>query len=248
MKSIVICLLAFVCSSVQAQHTTFLQQGRIEFEKKQNVHARIDEMYGDDNASWKDLEKKMTPKFSTSYFDLQFTGNITSYKPGRELQENVNVRESPAEANEVYTDLQKKESISQKKVFEQLYLQQDSIRRIRWKLTDETRKIAGFDCRRANAIIMDSIYVVAFYTDAIVTPGGPESFTGLPGMILGVALPHEHITWFATKVLVDDVQPGALKPPARGKKVTTAALNETISKTLDKWGNYGKAYLKGIML
>jgi GLPGLI family protein len=48
--------------------------------------------------------------------------------------------------------------------------------------------IAGFNCRRANAMIMDSIYVVAFYTDEILTTGGPESFSGLPGMILGVAL------------------------------------------------------------
>ncbi len=47
---------------------------------------------------------------------------------------------------------------------------------------------------------MDSIYVVAFYTDEILTTGGPESFTGLPGMILGIAIPHEHVSWFATKV------------------------------------------------
>jgi GLPGLI family protein len=31
---------------------------------------------------------------------------------------------------------------------------------------------------------MDSVFIVAFYTDQIVTSGGPESFNELPGMIL----------------------------------------------------------------
>jgi GLPGLI family protein len=50
---------------------------------------------------------------------------------------------------------------------------------------------------------MDSIYVVAFYSDQIVVRGGPESFWGLPGMIMGVVLPHEYTTWYATKVYLE---------------------------------------------
>ena len=102
--------------------------------------------------------------------------------------------------NTIFTDLQTKTSIDQKMVFEDFFLVKDSTRKIKWKITDETREIAGFTCRRANAIVMDSIYVVAFYTEKIPISGGPESFSGLPGMILGLALPHENITWFATKV------------------------------------------------
>ena len=119
---------------------------------------------------------------------------------------------------------------------------------IKWKITDETRVIAGFNCRRANGIMMDSIYIVAFYTDEILTTGGPESFSGLPGMILGVALPHEHITWFATKVEAVPVSEAALIPPAKGKKVTNAALYETINSRMKDWGNWGRFYMKEIML
>jgi hypothetical protein len=36
-------------------------------------------------------------------------------------------------------------------------------------------------------------------TDAIKTKGGPELFNGLPGMILGVAVPHYNISYFATR-------------------------------------------------
>lgn len=248
-KMMLYIVLLMLCHRLQAQHTVFLDKGRIEFEKKQNVHAMLDEMWGDgDGQSWKELQKKEQPKFKTSYFDLYFSGNITYYKPGRQLPENNQTREWPAEENIIYTDLGAKHSISQKQVFDKLFLQDDSIRVIRWKITDETRKIAGFDCRRANAIVMDSIYVVAFYTDAIVTSGGPESFTGLPGMILGLALPHEHVTWFATKVLVDEVKPESLKPPVKGKRVTIPELKESMSKALSDWGGWGKVYMRNALL
>ncbi|CAL1517443.1 GLPGLI family protein [Chitinophaga sp. MM2321] len=248
MKNLILWILLILSTGAAAQHTTFLQQGRIEFEKKQNVHAMLDEMWAGEESSWKELQKKEMPKFKTAYFDLYFSQHTTSYKPGRENPDNYKLRETPGEANVVYTDLDNHESIAQKKAFEQLFLVKDSVREIKWKITDETRKIAGFDCRRANAIIMDSIYVVAFYTDIIVTPGGPESFTGLPGMILGLALPHEHITWFATKVLVEDIKPGTLKPPAKGKVVNNDRLKEVMNGAIKDWGNYGKVYIKAIML
>jgi GLPGLI family protein len=37
---------------------------------------------------------------------------------------------------------------------------QDSMKRIKWKITDEYREIAGYNCRRANGITPDSIYVI----------------------------------------------------------------------------------------
>ena len=237
--------------SMQAQHTVFLQQGRIEYEKQLNVHARMKQMSNGEEDSWTEGLKKGIDQYQITYFDYSFSSNTTLYKPGRESpSENKNPfwGEGPAEQNVVYSRLDSMQSISQKKVFEQLFVVKDTIRPIRWKITDETRKIAGFDCRRANAIIMDSVYVVAFYTDAIITPGGPESFSGLPGMILGVALPHEHITWFATKVLVDDIKEDAIKPPVKGKVVNNKELNEALAKSIGKWGNWGKAYIKAILL
>ena len=108
--------------------------------------------------------------------------------------------------------------------------------------------IAGFQCRRANAIIMDSIYVVAFYTDDIVASGGPESFTGLPGMILGVSLPHQHVSWFATKVSAQPVTASQLKVPVKGKKVTYTSLKESLKEVMKDWGKYKQKNLEAVML
>jgi GLPGLI family protein len=42
---------------------------------------------------------------------------------------------------------------------------------------------------------VDSVYIVAFYAEDIHVSSGPESFTGPPGMILKLSLPHEHVIW-----------------------------------------------------
>src|SRR5580658_4601403 len=176
-------LLALTARPSLAQNNIFLSQGKIEFERRINQFAQREEMRdpGDDD-SWAD------------YFDLLFTRTKTLYKPGRESPDKPNpfFNDPPAHENVVFDDLDQGKTVGQKIVFEQTFLVQDTLRHIKWKITDETRVIAGFNCRRANGLVMDSIYIVAFYTDEILTTGGPESFTGLPGMILGVALPHEH--------------------------------------------------------
>ena len=244
-KFIISSILLFICIQSHAQNTIFLSQGRIEFERKVNLYAQIDD---EDDDAWKDLMKKTTPKFKSSYFDLSFSNNKTLYKPGRDNPDNNKMWQRPAEDNIVFIDLDKEQAVSEKNIFDQRFLVQDSARKIKWKITNETKKIAGFDCRRANALIMDSIYVVAFYTDEITTPGGPESFSGLPGMILGVAIPHEHITWFATKVYAENVSPTALIAPARGKKTNNASMLLQLKDALKDWGKWGKSHIKAAML
>ena len=243
--AIIFLLLTAGLLRAQAPNAIFLSEGKIEFEKKLNQYAQLEE----DN-TWSELQKKTLSQFKVTYFDLMFTRTKTLYKPGREGSGTAMgwFSEMPAQENVIYSDLEEEKSVSQKKVFEQLFLVQDSIRKIRWKLTDETRTIAGFSCRRANAIIMDSIYVVAFYTDEILTSGGPESFTGLPGMILGVALPHQHVSWFATKVEAVNVSDAQLVSPQKGKKTDNAAFKETVNAALKDWGKYAQRFLQAIFL
>ena len=229
-------MLLFTSIKTKAQNAIFLTHGRVEFERKVNLWAQIDDEDWDNDEDWKALMRKINPQFKSTFFDLEFNGNKTLFKPGRENPANNKMwGDSPGETNTVFNDLAKALTISQKNVFEEKFLVQDSVRNIQWKITDETRNIAGFECRRANAIIMDSIYVVAFYTDAIITTGGPESFTGLPGMILGIALPHEHITWFATKVYTENITDADLVPPTKGKKVNNTELLKTLKDQMPTW-------------
>ncbi len=238
-------ILLMMTLRAHAQNTILLSQGRIEFERKVNLYAQIDD---DEDESWRDFQKKMTPQFKLDYFDLLFNKEKTLYRPGRENPDNNRIWHQPAEDNVVFTELDKAQSTSQKGLFGETFLVSDSTRKIKWKVTNETKNIAGFECRRVNGLIMDSVYIVAFYTDEILTPGGPESFSGLPGMILGVAIPHEHITWFATKVYAEDINPTAMSAPAKGKKLTNAALLIKLKDGLKDWGKWANRYIKAVML
>jgi len=232
--------------ATRAQNTVFLSQGKIEFEKTINMYARLS---ADDDGEWVDLLKKMSSHFKKSYYDLYFNHNKSLYRPGRTTDDKDNMWiQPPAQDNIVYSDLDKDQGTSQKNIFDQVFLIQDTLRQIKWKITTETRTVAGFNCRRANAIIMDSIYVVAFYTDEILTSSGPESFTGLPGMILGISLPHEHISWFATKVEAVPVTETQLAPPIKGKKTDKAALMTTVRQGLGDKGKFGRRFMQDALL
>lgn len=252
LSSCILLSLLLAAGAARAQsNAIFISHGRVEFQRSVNVYAQMQQRMEDGDEQWVDLMKKMSSHFRTSYFDLYFTSNKSLYKPGRESddkQSNFFFWQPPAQDNTIFCDLEAKKEISRKNVFEQGFLVADSLRQIKWKITDETRNIAGFNCRRANAIIMDSIYVVAFYTDEILAEGGPESFTGLPGMILGVSLPHEHVSWFATKVEAVTVTEAQIAPPVKGKKVDNAGLLQSVQPSLKDWGKSGRQYMQGIML
>jgi GLPGLI family protein len=236
-------LITYPSLFLQAQKALYISDGVIEFERKVNLYAQLDK----ENPASADIKKDI-PQFKTSYFTLSFSGDKTLYSHGRVNPANDKLWRLPAEDNIIYTDLDSNLYIGQKKIFDKVFLIHDSIRQIQWKMTDEKREIAGFECTRANAIILDSIYVVAFYADNITTPGGPESFTGLPGMIMGIALPHEHMTWFATKVSIGSIKMADLKPPAGGIKTTFPALKRTIQEGLKEWGKAGEQYLRAALL
>ena len=248
-----ICL--FLQIKAKAQFVNFPTEGVIEFEKKVNSYAIFKRIINKDNESYMqkafDQFKKTQPQFKVMKSMLHFSSNSTLYTPVEEQEASQNFlsfHPSTTQPNIIYTDLANGTMVNQKKVFEQNFLVKDSIRQIKWKITDETREIAGYTCRRANAIMLDSIYVVAFYTDKIPVSGGPESFSGLPGMILGVALPHENITWFAKSVTEKAGQSAFIKPPTKGKVQTQAELKKTIQSSTKNWGDMAKEALKSILL
>jgi GLPGLI family protein len=238
-----------------AQNKHFTEHGTITFEKTINMFALFQKQITKDNEGFLqpayDSYKKTQKQFKVLKSTLNFNNNKTLFTPIEpENPSNGFFGDSPManQVNTIYTDLATNSIIDQKKVFEETFLVKDSTRKINWKITSETREIAGYTCRRANALILDSIYVVAFYTDEIPVTGGPELFNGLPGMILGVALPHENVTWFATKVEDIPVDEKALTPPKKGKAATNKSLNTTLSSAMKNWGDYAKPYLKAFVM
>jgi GLPGLI family protein len=236
MKKTIFLFLVLISACAQAQ-TRFLGTVKIEFEK--TVYTR--QLMKALEPSWYERMKDRVPETTITYFD--FTGDTARslYKPGKEVAYDPrSFFQGLADKNVVYNDYRTKTTVTQKPVFEETFLVQDSLVKVKWKLTADTRIIAGFECRKAIGIIDDSIAVFAFYTDEILVNGGPESINGLPGMILGMGVPRIHTTWFATKVEVSNVNMNTVTPASKGKKVDRPTMIKSLDKVLKDWGSYGK--------
>jgi GLPGLI family protein len=235
MKTILLIAATAIIFSASAQ-TQFITKGRIEYEKRLNQHKGIEEQA--ENNTWMQMMLKIYPKIINDVYELRFDENKSAYKLVKENPENKYLMwgTKPTDTDGVMQDLQAKTTSTQRDVFENTYVIKDTLRNLDWRITDETREIAGFECRKAVTKICDSVYVVAFYTDQIAVSSGPESFGGLPGMILGLAIPRLYTTWFATKLELVEPTPGQLSPNQKGKKVNWNQLYAELNQGLKKWG------------
>lgn len=233
MKKLMTLLFVLACLNSFSQ-ARFISSGRIEFERKYNQHSQFE---GESEGIWVAEMKKNYPKMVTDFYELKFNQEKSVYKLMKENPDNKYLwMGKPNESDVAVKDLTKGTLSIQRDVFEQTYVIQDSLRQLEWRITDETRTIAGFECKKAVTRICDSVYVVAFYTDQILVNSGPESFSGLPGMILGLAVPRLHTTWFATKVELIEPTPAQLSPTQKGKKATWQQVSADLTKAMKDWG------------
>ena len=175
---------------------------------------------------------------------LSFDRNQTFFTPIPVLPTDriptINGNPMVTQFNDVYTDLSKKAVTMKKMIYQDELLIVDSVKKITWRLTDETRESAGYTCRRANGLYMDSISVVAFYTDKIRVSGGPESFSGLPGLILCLVVPRENIRFDATKVNVGSADVAKIVPPkSKSKPINYKQLDVLLQGMTKSWGVSG---------
>lgn len=210
-----------------AAHGQFIQQGKITYERRVNQWANI-------GGEFAEQFRKSVPQFKSDIFELSFDGNRSLYQASAEIKKNF--FNAPGADNIVYSNFNNDEYIAKKNIFEKTFLIRDSVSKIVWKIKDDFREIAGYNCRRATTILFDSVFVVAFYTDAITVPGGPESFNGLPGAILGLVINRLHTTWYATKVEPIRVDTKKITPPEKGVPVNHKEVIRQLEKSMSNWG------------
>lgn len=245
MKRIQFTITLILITAIVSAQTTFLNTIKIEYEKIVYLRQLYKDLYPPQTY---EMFKNQIPQTSTTYFDFIGDTSKSIFKPGRQLPYDPRATQPFANENIVFTDYKSQKTITQKPVFEETFLVEDSLANIEWKLTADTRIIAGFECRKAVGIIHDTIAVFAFYSDELLIPGGPESIQGLPGMILGMGVPRMHTTWFATKVEINGVNLNSVKPASKGKKVNYKGMIDTINDVLKARGGYYKGAMIAFMI
>ena len=238
MKQVFFIASILFCAALGAS-AQYTMAGKIEYERKVNIHAQMKEMEEEQGSNpMMEQMKSRIPKFNSSFFDLVFDSSRSIYKPGKEVEGSVfkMFGGGPATENIVLTDLTANKIKANKKVFDQKFFVEDTVRNMEWTVKDEIRTIANFKCHKAVGRMCDSVYVVAFYTEDIAVSGGPEMFGGLPGMIMELAIPRLHTTWTADKVELVQPKETDFVIPDKGKKVTEKELFETLQESFKSWG------------
>jgi GLPGLI family protein len=233
MKAKIFFILPVLFCSALLHAQQFIDKAVIEYEVKTNVKKT----YPDD--IWGEMMKDNLPTFKTGYFTFSFADNKSVYKfshwePNSKMPPYILKSD---EENIWYFDFTNNKFNMQKDVYSNMFNVEDSIPVIEWRLTNESRVIAGFNCRKAVGKIMDSVYIFAFYTDEIAISGGPCSVNGLPGMILGLTIPRMYTSYMATKVSLSGVDVAAIKPVTVKKYYSSTSLKATIKERIKDWFN-----------
>lgn len=197
---------AFICCTAWMASGQ-IASGKIVFERKTNLFKKFKD---EGTKQW--LGEKN--KTRIDQFELFFNDSISLFRPiESELKDELSWATTK---NTVYQNLNSGTRLSIMSVWgENIYITDSTVERT-WKITESHRKISNYDCRKAIWEMNDSTRIYAWYTDAIVPGVGPETFSGLPGAILGLATEDGGVIYFAKSVEV--MSPDFVKlAPVTGK-------------------------------
>lgn len=210
-----------------------LKQGTIIYERKVNMHKRL--------SGEQESMRNMVPEFTTFKMQLLFSENESIFK---QVEQEEDIREQAGDSqperlvirmggdNEVYKNYASGKMIELRELGPRKYIIEDSLRTAQWKLDEsEIKNIKGYSCKKATTKSVQGMDVVAWYTDQITCPSGPETFGGLPGMILELNINDGEIV-FSPLDVIDAGDKKLVKAPTNGKKISKKEFQKMLEDEL----------------
>ncbi len=193
-------------------------------------------------------------------FELQFANNQSLWQniPAAEGDANTfngpNVMFRMGGANDVtYYNFTAGKRLDQREILEREFLVEDTITKLPWKLTEETKTILNYTVRKATAQrvgtrqqmsmengemkrtqVADTSQIIAWFTTDVNVPAGPQEFGGqLPGLILELSINNGR-TLFTAVEFSGKVAAAKIKEPKGGKKLTAAEFAVERDKLMEE--------------
>ena len=250
MKSFIIPFL-FISLSPNAQ----IKEGTLVFERTVQMPQR---MMNINNEISRELPRSRTDQFELLFSDKktlwQFLPNAAEDGESGTFAGGGMVIRVMGGTNDIsFYNFEKGLKTDQREVMERTFIVSDSIRKLNWKLTEETKTILDHKAFKAVAtrigerasirmengemkreMIADTATIIAWFTTEIPVPGGPADFQGqLPGMILEMDINKGQTVYkaieFSTKVSTSKI-----KEPKDGKKVTASEFVAERDKLMEE--------------
>jgi GLPGLI family protein len=208
-----------------------ITSGKITYERRTNLYKKF--KWNLDVKDW----LKEEDKNKIDVFELYFNDSLSVFKPQEsDLVERMSWATTK---NVVYQNQITHKRLTEKKIWGEKFLLDDSLTHRTWKITDSKRTICGYVCRKAIWQANDSTRLYAWFCSEISNSIGPESFIGLPGAILGLATEDGGVVYFAKSVDVTKNEVVTLLPKKTKEKLyKVSELRAQLQKDYgkEKWG------------
>ncbi|SMC49301.1 GLPGLI family protein [Moheibacter sediminis] len=147
-----------------------------------------------------------------------------------------------ADANPVYKNTEGKTYVEEAQIGEKVFLIKDDLPQIDWKITKETKEIAGFPVQKATAVLTDDdkTEIEAWYSPKLNNKNGPDKLWGLPGIILEVQtlINYDDGSKEGTKYVAIKVETlnsnEKLKAPTKGKEITQKEFTKFVNEHFEQ--------------
>lgn len=201
------------------------------------------------------------PKSRTDQFELLFTSEHSLYQFLPNAADDGNqtfagggmmIQMRGGQNTTTYIDFAKATQIDQREIMDKSFVVTDSLAKLQWKLSEETKTILNFTAHKATAttinqrprmtmengqmkreMVNDTAKVVAWYTTDVPVPAGPAYAGQLPGLILELDVNNgQSVTKaieFSPKVAANKI-----KAPNDGKKLTAAEFGKEREKMMEE--------------
>lgn len=162
----------------------------------------------------------------------------------------------------IYKNLKDREMIEDVEQFSKRFLVVEPMEQPKWELGTESKKIGQYTAYKATMTTVDTkvdwgsifrrgrrgvqkdstntedkekvkmVNVTAWYTPQIPVSSGPESYWGLPGLIL--ELNADRTTMLCTEIVINPSEAVTIEKPKKGTKVTREKYNKIIKQKTEE--------------
>jgi GLPGLI family protein len=253
-KTGLIIILLFSIGLLQAQQ----KQGMVVYERTSQIQIRFNDMPGG-------MEQQM-PKTRTDKFELTFGNNQSLWKAAEEDSDNgttdinggegggMHIRMVIAGSNDVlHTDFETGKKVEKRELFDKTFIIDDTIAKLKWKMTGETKTILGLSCMKATTSnirkrtmmnmdngkmerkeVEDTANIVAWFTSSVPVSAGPAEYQGqLPGLILEMDI-KDGTQIFKAISITEKADLSVIKEPSGKKHYTPEEFRKEREKMMEE--------------
>ncbi len=242
-------------------------QGKAEYFSKQIFKNGVQEVgvKPDTDAELKAAYEVALKKASEKIFILTFNKKEALYEQQQTLEKpkpstsTVSVTLTFSGQGKKYINIQDKVKISEDDIVGKEFLIVDKLESFEWRLIDESKKIGGYTCNKAEVIIPvsdkekedyseylrkqetkislfpmkepEEKKITAWYTPEIPVSFGPATYWGLPGLIL--ELSDEKTVILCSKVVLSNKVTDKIRIPNVGKEVSQEEFDQIHKDKMD---------------